>query len=951
MRIGIDLGTSNTVAVLRWPDGRTRNLLFDGGPLLPSAIFRDNSGVLHVGRDALRLAALEPAQFEPNPKRLIDQRTVLLGDQPIPVVDLLAAILKKVAATAREAAGTLPEAVLTYPAAWGRPRRDVLVAAAAQAGWHHPQLVPEPIAAARYFTSVLRQPVPPGGAVAVFDVGGGTVDVAVIGADGDGTGLTVLGSGGVADVGGVDIDHAIIEHLGRLLSPAHPEEWKRLIGPQNETDRRNRRFLWEDVRGAKEMLSRTTSAPLPIPSIPGAVHLTRDELEQLATPLLLPAVAAAEEVLAASRIPRDRITIFLVGGASRMPVVARLLHTRLGVAPTVLEQPEFPVAEGALMGGAPSGDRSPVPVLGAAPAAEERETDRELPIWPVEPPLAVAPVPVPGPVTGGTVPLPSGGGAPVSGTEVRGFAPPVSPEVLGTGAPASSVTVPVVAGAQTSAPPVSSVPPAQQVPGGGHATGTLYGVPAQQSGHPQWTPPVTGPPALPVPGPRKRKGRVAYPVLAGLLVLALVAAGAWWLNRDKAKDQGDSAGSATIAFELAAEAPLKGAGGKATRLATYGDILYLASPVASDVEVSAIDLRTRKEKWTKRVGGGTAAQELVAGPTGVLARATDGPLVHFAAENGQPTRYAEKIGKEADTPRLAKDRVVLIRQQNITGSSTANNAQLWSLPWTPNIIRLYAVTTWAEEGRPLQLDQSYTQQPAHERQQLLMLDKATGARLINVGDGTFTPSPSEAGWSYSDTFLGYGDHIFVTSPGTGKKLRAYKTTDLRKPVWEASIPAGQRAHWLNICGENLVCLLSGDADAKGSTQLTAYDVKGGTGPRWSRSFPALSWVAAIGGRIGVNHTGGAALLNPADGTPVKSFPTSVMMRADAKTGILFTNTNTNTAINTDAVGPTTISQVAVDSLTVTEIGKGKVQANSCLATAAWVTCLDSSKYYLWQRKN
>jgi molecular chaperone DnaK (HSP70) len=58
--LGVDLGTSNTVAVLRWPDGRTRPLLCDGQPVMPSGVFLDSVGRLHVGRDAQRLAQAEP---------------------------------------------------------------------------------------------------------------------------------------------------------------------------------------------------------------------------------------------------------------------------------------------------------------------------------------------------------------------------------------------------------------------------------------------------------------------------------------------------------------------------------------------------------------------------------------------------------------------------------------------------------------------------------------------------------------------------------------------------------------------------------------------------------------------------------------------------------------------------------------------------------------------------
>src|SRR5262245_6165582 len=96
IRLGVDFGTSNTVAVVRWPDGRSRPLIFDGSPLLPSAVYLEPGGTIIVGRDAVHSARLEPARFEPNPKRRIDDGTVLLGDREIPVNDLIAAVLRRV---------------------------------------------------------------------------------------------------------------------------------------------------------------------------------------------------------------------------------------------------------------------------------------------------------------------------------------------------------------------------------------------------------------------------------------------------------------------------------------------------------------------------------------------------------------------------------------------------------------------------------------------------------------------------------------------------------------------------------------------------------------------------------------------------------------------------------------------------------------------------------------
>ncbi len=346
-QIGVDLGTSNTVAVLRWPDGRTRPLLFDGSPAMPAAVFLDDAGRLQAGQDAQRLGMLDPARFEPNPKRRIDEGTVLLGERELPVTDLLAAVLRRVADKAVETCGSLPPATLTCPAAWGSARRAILRDAAARAGWRTVRLVDEPVAAARYFTSVLARPLPPGGALAVFDFGGGTLDVAVVRRDP--TGFTVLGSGGLEDLGGLDFDAALVEHLGERIADTDPDLWASLRNPTGPAERRNHRLFWEDVRAAKEMLSRSSTAPVAVPGLEQPVHLTRQEFEQLAGPLLDRAVDSTMQTIGGCRLaPRQLAGVFLVGGASRIPLVSSRLHRALGIAPSVLEQPEMPVAEGAL---------------------------------------------------------------------------------------------------------------------------------------------------------------------------------------------------------------------------------------------------------------------------------------------------------------------------------------------------------------------------------------------------------------------------------------------------------------------------------------------------------------------------------------------------------------------------------------------------------------------------
>ena len=379
VRLAVDLGTTHTVAVVRRGDEPPRPLLFDGTPLLASGVCIDAAGGVHSGRDAQRLAAGEPHRFEPHPKRRVDDGSVLLGDRELPVTQLLAVTLRRVAAEAATA-GVHPAGgtVLTCPADWGAPRRDLLRAAATAAGLGPVRLLDEPIAAATYCVRVLGRQVPPGGTLAVFDFGGGTLDIAVVRNDGvDPHGrarFAVIGSGGLTELGGLDLDAALVEQLGAVLDPQVRQQ---LAAPATPAQWRNRRQFWDDVRGAKEMLSRASSAPVAVPGVDRAVHLTRDELERVATPLIGRGVRETARLVAACGLGVDQLAgLFLVGGSSRVPLVARMLHSELGIAPTVLEQPELPVAEGALadlpapasVPAAPSAVASPVPPVAAAPS-------------------------------------------------------------------------------------------------------------------------------------------------------------------------------------------------------------------------------------------------------------------------------------------------------------------------------------------------------------------------------------------------------------------------------------------------------------------------------------------------------------------------------------------------------------------------------------------------------
>src|SRR4051794_8424455 len=432
MRLGVDFGTSNTVAVLRWSDGRARPLLFDGSPLLPSAVYAEPGGGLVVGRDAVHSARLDPGRFEPNPKRRIDDSELLLGDREVPLVEVISAVLARVAEEVRRTAGDIPaDTTLTCPASWGATRRLALADAATAAGLGAVKLVPEPVAAATYFTQVLGRDVPIGSVVVVYDFGAGTIDASVVARTSGG--FEVLAVDGRDDVGGLDIDAALVDLIGTVCADSDEAAWRRLASPTTVEERRARRLLWDDARQAKERLSRHPTADVAVPLIDRDVHITRQELETRARPLLDQTVRVTQGVIRWANLATGRLAgVFLVGGSSRIPLVATLLHQALGEAPVAIEQPELVVAEGSLLAGAAAVPGTASPAPGPSTGGHPR-----IPAEPVSGGAAFS-------SAAGAAGFPGAGGAsvaPVSGGPARPVSPAAGrfsvPNAAGAAAPVS----------------------------------------------------------------------------------------------------------------------------------------------------------------------------------------------------------------------------------------------------------------------------------------------------------------------------------------------------------------------------------------------------------------------------------------------------------------------------------------------------------------------------------
>lgn len=392
LRVAVDFGTSSTCVAVS-VHGREPQVVAmdDGRPVLSSAVYASPDGRLFVGLEAERQAAVDPSRYEPNPKRRIDEPELLLGNRVIPVREAIRAVLTRAVDEARRFAGGLPvsQLVLTHPADWGGIRTRVLRQAANGLA-ERITLVPEPVAAAVFHVTTFTGSA---ATIAVLDIGGGTVDVSVVGRTagaGPGYEFRVLTTKGDPSFGGADVDQALLQHVGRLVATTDPDGWRALIEGRELADRRRRRVVAQDVQGAKETLSRHTYTDVPMPEPFADAHVTRQDLEQLVAVPLGRAAELAAAAIRAAGVRADQI--FLVGGSSRIPMVARLVHERTGIVPTTLDQPETVVARGALKAVPGENRRPPVQPRPIAPAPQPVVSQPfPPPARPMPPPQPAAP--------------------------------------------------------------------------------------------------------------------------------------------------------------------------------------------------------------------------------------------------------------------------------------------------------------------------------------------------------------------------------------------------------------------------------------------------------------------------------------------------------------------------------------------------------------------------------
>ncbi|MBC9824007.1 Hsp70 family protein [Terrabacter sp. MAHUQ-38] len=346
MDLGLDFGTTHTVVAYadrgNYPVVSFLDEHGDARDHFPSVV-ADDGGTLVYGFAALE-AARRGMPSARSFKRLLAEPGITpatlmrLGDREVPLFDVLTGFFAAVLDALRSASsiegrldGAAPaRAMVGAPAQANSAQRFLTLEACRRAGFDVAGLVNEPSAASFEFAHrQARSITSRRDLVIVYDLGGGTFDASLLQLSG--TRHEVLDSFGVNRLGGEDFDKelaaAALRVAGRSGTELSEASWASLL---------------EECREAKERIgpqSRRVAVEVPAaddePST--AVTVPVDDFYAAVTPLVAATTEAMDPLVQSLRSPEgdgDDLQgvagIYIVGGASGLPLVPRLLRSRFG---------------------------------------------------------------------------------------------------------------------------------------------------------------------------------------------------------------------------------------------------------------------------------------------------------------------------------------------------------------------------------------------------------------------------------------------------------------------------------------------------------------------------------------------------------------------------------------------------------------------------------------------
>jgi Fe-S protein assembly chaperone HscA len=358
--IGIDLGTTNSLAAFMDLTGPKIIPGADGDNLVPSVVSINPNGDVVVGNVARELLITQPERSVYSAKRLMGRgvddvqeelklfpfhiapasEAVLqlqLGDRTYTPPEISAFILRQLKQNAEAYFGEpVSKAVITVPAYFNDAQRQATKDAGRIAGLEVLRLVNEPTAASLAYGLDKRE----NGIVAVYDLGGGTFDISILKLH-DGI-FEVLATNGDTHLGGDDIDNLLL----RIAMEDVASEWGVDLSIDSEGVQRLRRAAIQ----AKEQLSFVpfTSIELEYRGKKYQRQINRELFDKLITPIVNRTLGPCRACIQDAGVTVDQIDeVVMVGGSTRIPLVLGAVEALFRAKPHTDLNPDQVVALGA----------------------------------------------------------------------------------------------------------------------------------------------------------------------------------------------------------------------------------------------------------------------------------------------------------------------------------------------------------------------------------------------------------------------------------------------------------------------------------------------------------------------------------------------------------------------------------------------------------------------------
>merc|ERR550537_1659008 len=394
--IGIDLGTTNSCVAIM--DGGAAKVIenSEGMRTTPSIVGMTADGQRLVGIPAKRQAVTNPENTVFAAKRLIGRRfdddatQKDMKNLPYKIVkapngdawveangekyspsQIGALVLGKMKDTAENFLGRpARQAVVTVPAYFNDAQRQATKDAGKISGLDVLRIINEPTAAALAFGMESKDDQ----VIAVYDLGGGTFDISIL--EISGGVFEVKATNGDTSLGGEDLDHVILQWLA--------SEFKKSQGIDLAQDKLAVQRLREAAETAKIELSSKVQTDVNLPFITADqtgpkhlnIQLSRSKLEQLVDPLIKRTQSPCEACLKDAGLKSSEIDeVLLVGGMTRMPMVAETVKAIYGKEASKGVNPDEAVACGAaIQAGVLKGDVKDILLLDVTPLSLGIET-------------------------------------------------------------------------------------------------------------------------------------------------------------------------------------------------------------------------------------------------------------------------------------------------------------------------------------------------------------------------------------------------------------------------------------------------------------------------------------------------------------------------------------------------------------------------------------------------